>query len=88
MGKNRDLFKKIIDTKGIFHTKMGTIKHRNGMDLIEAEDIKTKWQEYTELHKKDLHNPDNHDGLITHLKPDILGCEVKVGLRKHHCEQS
>ena len=68
---------------------MGTIKDRNGMDLTEAEDTKKTWQEYTEdLYKKDLHNPDNHDGLITHLKPDILGCEVKVGLRKHHYEQS
>ena len=77
MGKTRDLFKKIRDTKGIFHTKMGTIKDRNGMDLKQAEDIK-RWQEYTEeLYKKDLHDPDNHDGLITHLQPDILECEVK-----------
>ena len=76
MGKTRDLFKKIRDTKGIFHTKMGLIKDRNGMDLIEAEDIKM-WQEYTELCKEDLHDPDNHDGMITHLEPDILECEVK-----------
>ena len=77
MGKTRDLFKKIRDTKGTFHAKMGSIKDRNGMDLTEAEAIK-KWQEYTEeLYKKDLHNPDNHDGVITHLEPDILECEVK-----------
>ena len=76
MGKTRDLFKKIRDTKGIFHAKMGTIKDRNGIDLTEAEDIK-KWQEYTEMYKKDLHNPDNHDGVITHLEPDILDCEIK-----------
>ena len=68
--KTRDLFKKIIDSKGIFHAKMGTIKDRNGMDLTEAEDIKKRWQEYTELYKKDFHNPDNHDGVITHLEPD------------------
>ena len=78
MGKTRDLFKKIRDTKGTFHAKMGLIKDRNGMDLIEAEDIKKRWQEYTEeLYKKDLHNPDNHDGVITHVDPDILQCEVK-----------
>ena len=78
MGKTRDLFKKIRDTKGIFHAKMGTIKDRNGMDLKEAKDIKMRWQEYTEeLYKKDLHDPDNHDGVITHLDPDILECEVK-----------
>ena len=78
MGKTRDLFKKIGATKGIFHAKMGTIKDRNGMDLTEAEDIKKRWQEYTEeLYKKDLHDPDNHDGVITHLEPDILECEVK-----------
>ena len=72
MEKTRDLFKKIRDTKGIFHAKMGTIKDRNGMDLSEAEDIKKRWQEYTEeLYKKDLHDPDNHDGVITHLEPDI-----------------
>ena len=76
MGKTRDLFKKIRDTKGIFHAKMGTIKDRNGMDLTEVEDIK-RWQEYTELYKKDLHNPDNHNGVITHLEPDILECKVK-----------
>ena len=77
MGKTRDLFKKIRDTKGKFHAKMGSIKDRNGMDLTEAEDIKKRWQEYTELHKKDLHDPDNHNGVITHLEPDILECEVK-----------
>ena len=78
MGKSRDLFKKITDTKGTFHPKMGTIKDGNGMDLTEAEDIKTKWQEYTEeLYKKDLHDPDNHDGVITHLEPDILERKVK-----------
>ena len=78
MGKTRDLYKKIRDTKGIFHAKMGSIKDRNGMDLTEAEDIKKRWQEYTgELYKKDLHDPDNHDGVITHLEPDILECEVK-----------
>ena len=71
MGKTRDLFKKIRDTKGIFHAKLGTIKDRNGMDLTEAEDIK-RWQKYTELYKKDLHDPDNHYGMITHLEPDIL----------------
>ena len=77
MGKTRDLFKKIRDTKGIFHAKMGSIKDRNGTDLIEAEDIK-RWQEYIEeLYKKDLHDPDNHDGVITHLEPDILEYEVK-----------
>ena len=76
MGKMRDLFKKIRDTKGKFHAKMGSIKDRNGMDLTEAEDIKKRWQEYTEeLDKKDLHDPDNHDGVITHLEPDILECE-------------
>ena len=78
IGKTGDLFKKIIDTKGTFLAKMGTIKNRNGMDLIEAEDIKKRWQEYTEeLYKKDLHDPDIHDGVITHLEPDILECEVK-----------
>ena len=81
MGKTRDLFKKISDTKGIFHAKMGLIKNRNGMDLTEAEDIKKRWQEYTEeLYKKDLHDPDNHDGVTTHLQPDILECEVKWAL--------
>ena len=78
MGKTRDLFKKMRDTKGTLYAKMGTIKNRNGMDLTEAEDIKKRWQEYTEeLYKKDLHDPDNHDGRITHLEPDILECEVK-----------
>ena len=77
MGKTRDLFKKIRDTKGTFHAKMNTIKDRNGMDLTEAKDIKKMWQEYTELYKKDLHDPDNHDDVITHLEPDILECEVK-----------
>ena len=77
MGKTRDLFKKIRDTKGTFHAKMGTIKDRNVMNLTEAEDIKKRWQDYTEEpYKKDLHDPDNHDGVITHLKPDILECEV------------
>ena len=81
MGKTRDLSKKIKDTKGTFRAKMGSIKDRNGMDLTEAEDIKKRWQEYTEeLYKKDLHNPDNHDGMITHLEPDILECEVKWAL--------
>ena len=80
MGKTRDLFKKIRDTKGTFHAKMGSIKDRNGMDLTEAEDIKKRWQEYTELYKKDLHDPDNHDGVIIHLEPDILECEVKWAL--------
>ena len=77
MGKTRDLFKKIRDTKGTFHAKMNTIYKRNGMDLTEAEDIKKRWQEYTEeLFKKELHDPDNHNGVITHLEPDILECEV------------
>ena len=81
MGKTRDLFKEIRDTKGIFHAKMGSIKDRNGIDLTEAEDIKKRWQEYTEeLYKKDLHDQDNHDGVITHLEPDILECEVKWAL--------
>ena len=83
MGKTRDLFKKIRDTKGTFHAKMGSIKGRNGIDLTEAEDIKKRWQEYTEeLYRKDLHDPDNHDGVITHthLDPDILECEVKWAL--------
>ena len=80
MGKTRDLFKKIRDTKGTFHAKMGSIKDRNGMDLIEAEDIKKRWQEYTEQYKKDLDDPDNHDGVITHLEPDILQREVKWAL--------
>ena len=81
MGKTRDVFKKIRDTKGTFHAKMGTTKDRNCMDLTEAEDIKKRWQEYTEeLYKKDLHNPDNHDGMNTHLEPDIMECEVKWAL--------
>ena len=83
MAKTGDLFKKIRDSKGTFHAKMGTIKDRNGMDLTEAEDIKKRWQEYTELYIKDLHDPDNHDGVTTNLEPDILECEV-VGLRKYH----
>ena len=78
MGRTRDLFKKIRVTKGTFHAKMGSIKDRDGMDLTEVEDVKTKWKEYTEeLHKKDLQDPDNHDGMITHLEPDILECKVK-----------
>jgi len=81
MGKTRDLFKKMRDINGTFHAKMGTIKDRNGMDLTEAEDIKKRWQEYTEeLFRKNLCNPDNHDGVITHLEPDILECEVKWAL--------
>ena len=81
MGKTRDLFKKFRDTKGTFHSKMGSIKDRNGMDLTEAEDIKKMQQEYTEeLYKKDLHDTDNHNGVITHLEPDILECEVKQDL--------
>ena len=81
MGKTRDLFKKIRDTKGTFNAKMGSIKDRNDMDLTEAEDIKKRWQEYTEeLYKKDLHDQDNYDGMITHLEPDILECEVKGAL--------
>ena len=81
MGKTRDLFKKIRDTKGTFHAKMGSIKDRNGMDLTEAQDIKKRWQEYTEeLYKNDLHDPDNHNGVITDLEPDLLECEVKWAL--------
>ena len=81
MGKTRDLFKKIRYTKGTFHAKMGSIKDKNGMDLTEAEDIKKRWQEYIEeLYKKDLHDPDNNNGMITHLEPDILECEVKWAL--------
>ena len=81
MGKSRDLFKKIRDTKANFHAKMGSIMDRNGRDLTEAEDIKKRWQKYTEeLYIKDLHDPDNHDGVITHLEPDILECEVKWAL--------
>ena len=82
MGKTRDLFKKIRETKGTFHAKMGKLKGRNGMYLTESEDIKKRWQEYTEeLYKKDLHHPDNHNGVITHLEPDILECEVKWALK-------
>ena len=89
MGKTGDPFKKIRDTKRTFHARMGTIKDRNGMDLIEAEDIKKRWKEYTEeLYKKDLQKPDNHNGAITDLEPDILKYEVKVGNRKHHYKQS
>ena len=81
MGKTKDLFKKIRDTKGIFHANMGTIKDRNGMNLTEAEDFETRWQEYKEeLHKKDLRDPDNHNGMTTHLEPDILECEVEWAL--------
>ena len=81
MGETRDLFKKTTDTKGTLYAKMGSIKDRNGRDMTEAEDIKKRWQEYTEeLYKKDLHDPDNHDGVITHLEPDILECEVKWAL--------
>ena len=88
MGKTGDLFKKIRDTRETFHAKMGSTKDRNGMDPTEAEGIKKRWQEYTEeLYKKDLHDPDNHNGVIIHLEPDILECRVK-GLRKHHYEQS
>ena len=88
MRKTRDLFKKIRDTKETFNAKMVTIKDRNGMDLTKAEDIKKRWQEYTEeLYKKYLHDPNNHDGVITHLEPDIPECEV-VCLRKHHYKQS
>ena len=87
MGKTRDLFKKIRDKKGIFHAKMVTIKDRNGMDLTDTEDIKKRCREYTNLYKRDLNDPDNHDGVITHLEPDILECS-QVGLRKYHYEQS
>ena len=80
MGKVRDLFKKLRDTEGTFHAKMGTKKDRSGMDLTEAEDIKKRWQEYTELYKKELHDQDNHVGVIAHLEPDILECEVKWAL--------
>ena len=83
LGKTRDLFKEITDTKGTFHAKMGSIRDRNGLDLTEGEDTKKRWKEYTELYKKDLHDLDNHDGVITHLEPDILECEVKC-----HYEQS
>jgi len=87
MGKTKDLFKKIRDTKGIFHAKMGSIKDTNDMDLTEAEDIK-RWKEYTELYKKDLHDPDNHDTVITHLEPDILECEVKWALESITTKQA
>ena len=88
MGKTRDLFKKIRDTKGTFHAKMGSVKDRNGMDLREAGDIKKRWQENTEeLYKKDLHEPDSHHRVITHLEPDILECEVKWALLLTHYEQ-
>ena len=87
MGKTRDIFKKIKDAKGIFHVMMGTINDRSGMDITEAEDINKRWQEYTELYKKDLHDPDNHDGVITHLESDNLERD-QVGLRKHHYRQS
>ena len=80
MGKTRELGKKIRNTKGTFHAKMGSIKDRNHMDLREAEDVKKRWQEYTELYKKELHDPDNYDGVISHLEPDILECEVKWAL--------
>ena len=87
MGKTRDLFKKIRDTKGTFHAKMGTMKDRNGMDLTQAEDTKNRWQKYTEeLYQKNLNDPDNHDVMITHLEPNILECNA--GLRKHHYQQS
>ena len=89
MGKTRHLFKKIRDTKGTFHAKMGSIKDRNGMDLTEPEDIKKRWQEYIEeLYKKDLHDPDNYNGVFSLLEPDILEYEVKWALEKHHYEQS
>ena len=88
-GKTRDLFKKIRDTKETFHAKMGSIKDRNGMDLTKAKDIKKRWQEYTDkLYKKDLHDPDNHNGMITHLEPDILECEVKWALGSSTIKQS
>ena len=80
MGKTRDLFKKIRDAKGKFHAKMGTVKDRNDMDITEAKDIRKRWQKYTELHEKDHHDPDNHDGVITHLEPDILECAVEWAL--------
>ena len=80
MGKNRDIFKKIRDTKGTFHAKMGSIKDRNGMDLTEEEDVKKRWHVYTELYKKGLNDPDNHDGVVTHIEPDVLECEVRWAL--------
>ena len=87
VGKTRDLFKKIVDTKGTFHAKMGSIKDRNGGDLIEAEDIQKRWQEYTDLYKNDLQDPDNDDSMITSLGPDILE-QSQVGLKKHHYEEN
>ena len=87
VGKTKNLLKKIIDTKGTFHAKMGTIKDRNGMDITEAEDIKKRWQEYVELYKKDLNNLENQDSVVTHLEPDILECKVKWAF-VHHYEQS
>ena len=86
--ETRDLFKKIRDTKGTFQAKMGSIKDRNGMDLTEAEDIKKRWQEYTELYKKDLHDPDNHDGVTTHLESQTSWNVKSSQPRKHHCEQN
>ena len=88
MSKTRYHFKKIRDIKGTFHAKMGSIQDRNGMDLTEAEDIKKRWQEHKELYKKDLHDPDDHNGMITHLEPDILESQSQMGLRKHLYEQS
>ena len=88
MGKTRDLFKKIRDTKGTFHAKMGAVKDRNDMDLTEEEDIKTGWQEYTKLYKKGLHDSDNHNGVITHLGPRHPGMQSQVDFRKYHYEQS
>ena len=88
MGKTRDLFKKIRDIKETFHAKMGSIKDRNGMDLMEAEEIKKRWQKYTKLYKKGLADLNNHNGVVTHLEPDILECEVQVDLRKHYYKQS
>ena len=87
MGKTRDHFKKIRGTKGTFHVKMGTIKDRKGKDVTEAEDIKKRWQEYTELYTKDLNDPDNHNSVVIHLEPDVLK-QSHVGLRKHHYEKS
>ena len=87
MGKTGDLFKKVRDTKGNYHAKMGTVKDRNGMDLTEAEDIKKRWQEYTELYRKDLHDPDNHHSVITNLELRHSGMRSQVGLGKHHYKQ-
>ena len=88
MGKTRDLFKKIREIKGTFHARIGMIKNRNGKDLTEAEGIKKRWREYTELYKKNLNDPDNYDGVVTNLEPNILSCEVKVSLEKHYYEKS